>query len=168
MTRMALRPYRALVPRALAICQAAQLLTPSIPHLALLDQRVEGAQRLLDGDERVEPVGEVHVDPVRVEPPQALLTLLDDMPPGQSVLVGALAHRPADLGGDDQPVALLGDDLAQDALRLSAGVNIGAVEKVDAGLAAAAVDGLARPAVGFFPERHGPQAKLRDLEPGGP
>jgi aryl-alcohol dehydrogenase-like predicted oxidoreductase len=78
------------------------------------------------------------------------------------------AHRPADLGGDDQPVALLGDDLAQDALRLAAGVNIGAVEKVDAGLAAAAVDGLARPAVGFLPERHGPQAKLRDLDPGGP
>ncbi|MCK7540012.1 MAG: hypothetical protein MZV63_58445 [Marinilabiliales bacterium] len=139
-----------------------------IPHLALLDQRVEGAQRFLDGDERVEPVGEVHVDPARVEPPQALLTLLDEMPPGQSVLVGALAHRPADLGGNDQPVALLGDDLAQDALRLSAGVNIGAVEKVDAGLAAAAVDGLARPAVGFLPERHGPQAKLRDHEPGGP
>jgi len=80
----------------------------------------------------------VQVDPVGLEAPQRGLALADDAGGQQLALVGPVAHRPVDLGGDDDLVAApaaLGepaaDDLLGDALALAPAVDVGRVEDVD-------------------------------------
>ena len=68
----------------------------------------------------------------------------------EAPVVGAVAHRAEDLGGDDQFLAArleLTQELAGDALAVTEGVHVGGVEEVDASLDRALDDG---PCLSFF------------------
>ena len=91
-----------------------------VADLALRDQVVQGAERVLDGRVLVEVVQEIEVQVVGAQPLQAPLHLVHDGGPGVPPRQRALPHREVDLGGQDDLVALAGDQLAQDPLRVAA------------------------------------------------
>jgi hypothetical protein len=67
------------------------------------------------------------------------------------------------LGGEHELVALARDELAQDGLGLAPRIDVGGVEEVDAGVAAALVEGARRGLIGFAAEGHRAEAQLRHL-----
>jgi AraC-like DNA-binding protein len=71
---------------------------------------------------------------------QAVFHLAHDPSPRTAPLVRFLAHRHAELGGDDQIVPAALDGPADDLLGLTAGVDVGGVDDVDAGLERAVDD----------------------------
>ena len=74
---------------------------PDLPGVHEVAQR---GQRLLDVGRVVRPVDLVQVDPVGLQPPQALLDLGDDPPPRVAAAVAAIAHREVHLGGQDDVI----------------------------------------------------------------
>ena len=78
-----------------------------------------------------------HLDPVGAQAAQAVLHHEHDLAPVVALRVYVVAHRPVDLGGDDQFVALARHQFAQDRLRHAFLVDVGAVEEVDAHVTAA-------------------------------
>lgn len=84
------------------------------------------------------------VDVIHIEPFETGLGALDDVLPGQTLIVGA-GTTPEDLGGDDDVGALpaeLADGLAHDLFGAAVGVDLGVVEEVDAVVAAALEEGF--------------------------
>jgi len=87
----------------------------------------QGAQGFLDIGVTLRAVHLVQVDPVRAEPPEAVLHLLHDPTPRVAALVGVAArlthrdvHRTVELGGQDDVVpASVGECLPDDDLRLT-------------------------------------------------
>ena len=69
-----------------------------------------------------------------LEPPQRVLDLGDDPAAGDAALVGVLAHRAPELGGQHDVVAAALERLADDLLRLAGGVDVGGVDEVDPGV----------------------------------
>src|SRR6185503_4204086 len=67
------------------------------------------------------------------------------------------------LGGDHQLVARAGDELAEQRLRFAARVHVGAIEEVDACLAATREHAPRCRFVRVTAERHGAKAQPRDL-----
>ena len=85
----------------------------------------------------VEAVDLVEVDVVHAEPPQRVVDGVHDVLARQAALVGVVAHRVVDLGGDDHLVARGAEILQRPAGDLLAGaarVHVGGVEEVDPGL----------------------------------
>jgi hypothetical protein len=76
------------------------------------------------------------------------------------------AGRVEAFGGDDQVVAFMRHQAAEDFLGLALGIGVGAVEEVDAAIPAGCVHGGRARLVGVAAEGHGAEAELRDLEPG--
>lgn len=75
-----------------------------------------------------------------VEPPEAVLHLARDPPPRAAPLVRVLAHRQAELGGDDEIIPAALDGPADDLLGLTPGVDVSRVDDVDASLERAVDD----------------------------
>ena len=104
--------------------------------MAVADERVERLQRLLDRRRGIEAVDLIEIDMVEPEPLEALLALADDVTARGAARVRTVAHRPEHLGRDHDIVAgdaEVPDRLAEDALALAAGIDIGGVDEVDAG-----------------------------------
>ncbi len=129
--------------------------------------------RLLDGRLVVEAVDLVEVDVIHAEPPQRRVDAVEEMLARQALVVRTVAHRQADLRGDDDLVALrellqrAPGDLFADAAR----VHVRGVEEVDAALERAFDE---RPARRFVERprmplrrsvRHHAEADAGDFEP---
>ena len=105
---------------------------------SLVDDPVHGAHGLLDGRGCVGAVAVDDVDVVHVEALERALEPLDDVLPGESLVVGPLSS-PEELGGDDDigaAPAQVPDGLAHDLLGAAVGVDLGVVEEVDPHVAA--------------------------------
>ena len=106
-----------------------------VADLALVHEVAERRQRLLDVRARIEAVHLVEVDPVGAQPPQRVLDRADDPAARVALLVGVLAHRVVELGGEDDVVAAAaGERLADDLLGLALPVDVGGVDEVDPGV----------------------------------
>ena len=146
-----------------------------IAHLALLHQIVQRAHGLVDGRAGVIEVGLVEVDVVGVQPAQAVLHGCHDVAAAQSLAVGAVPHAAANLGGqhDLAAVAACLHPAADDCLRHAAGVainpagvNVGSVDEVAAGLHKG-IHHLKRGwLVGRPAPLHSAETKFTDLEAG--
>ena len=110
-----------------------------IEDFAAAHQVVERGEGFFHWRIFVEVVDEVQVEAVRLQPPETGLYGLHNMPPRQASVVGAVAYRAADFGGDYQVVALALDQAAQYLLGTPVGIDIGRVEKIDPQLAAVAI-----------------------------
>ena len=143
--------------------------------LALPLQIGECREGLLDVGARVRTVHLIQVDPVGLQPTQAVLDLADDPASRVAALVRVTAftrphtHLTVDLGGQDDVVASsAGQRLTNDRLRFTLGVDVSCVNEVDAGIQRS-VDDLDRNImIGLTPgaEHHGAEAERADLHAG--
>ena len=117
-----------------------------VAHLAGAHQVVERAHRLVDRRELVPGVHPVEVDVVGLQAAQRLLARGDDV-----LARGAAGVRIAgvkvreELRGNDHAVAtraIVGDEVADDLLRVAAGVAVGGVDEVAAQFQVAGDDRL--------------------------
>ncbi len=145
-----------------------------LPGLHHVVQRLQG---LLQRRPVVVPVDHVDVDVVGAQPPQAGVDLGHDRLAGQAAAVGAAgAHGVADLGGDDDVVAVrvVLQGAAEDLLAGAVGVHVRGVEEVDArfegvldqgpaGFLVEGPDGVAAVGVAVG---HGADGHGRDVEAG--
>src|SRR5258707_764646 len=76
-----------------------------VEHLALADQVVEGAERLLQRRLVVVAVRLVEVQVVGLQPPERVMSRLDDVLAGQAAVIRAPADRPVGLGEDLERLA---------------------------------------------------------------
>src|SRR5690349_4539433 len=79
-----------------------------VAHLALGDEVVEGAQRLVDGCDRVRRVQLIEVDPLRAEPAQRCLHRAPHVTPrpaGRGLVDAAVECGMSELGRDYDVVA---------------------------------------------------------------
>ncbi|ONK79520.1 uncharacterized protein A4U43_C01F7190 [Asparagus officinalis] len=110
-----------------------------------------------------------HVHVIHVQPLQRRLGPLDDVLPGQALVVWA-GPTPEDLGGDDKigPFpAQLADRLAHDLLGAAVGVDLGVVEEVDAVVSAELEEGFGLLDVELVAEADpGSVGELGDFEAG--
>jgi hypothetical protein len=105
----------------------------------------------------------VEVDPVGLEAAQRVLDLADDPSPGAPLLVGFLAHRHVELGGEDDVVAAAASEgFADDLLGLALGVDVSGIDEVDSGVERGVDDAnrLVVVRVTPGPEHHRPEAQL--------
>ena len=139
---------------------------PQVEHLALVDQVVERPERLVERGVRIGEVHVVEVDPVRAEAPEAPLDRLPDVAarPAGRVNV-ALASGAGELGRDDQLVAAVLHQAAEDLLRAPVRVGVRRVEEVDARVPAAREERRRRRVVRVAAEGHGAEAEPRHLDP---
>jgi hypothetical protein len=87
----------------------------------------------------------------------------------RALLVGVVAHRAVELGGEDDVVAPpAGQCLGDDLLGLALGVDVGGVDDVDPGVQRAVDDPDALVVVGVAPgaEHHRAEAQLADRDAG--
>ena len=141
--------------------------------LALPLQVGQRGESLLDVRAGLGPVHLVEVDPVGLQPPQAVLDLLDDPASRVAPLVRVAAglahghvHRAVELRGEDDIVApASGQRLSHDHLRLALAVDVGGVDEVDACVQCAMDDPDRRVVVRLAPcaEHHRPEAERADL-----
>ena len=116
----------------------------------------------------------VEVDVVGLQASQRALAGADDVARREERVVGPVAHRPVELGGDDHLLAApatlrepAADDLLGPPLPLLPAVDVGGVEEVDALLEGAVHDGVRNVLLGRLgAEVHGAEAEAADGEAG--
>ena len=127
------------------------------------------AERLLDVGARIGAVDLVEVDPVGAEPPEGVLDRAHDPAAGVAPLVGVLAHRVVELGGQHDVVApAAGQRLGDDLLGLALPVDVRGVDEVDPGVQCRMDDAHRLGVIGIAPraEHHRPEAELADRHAG--
>ena len=153
-----------------------------VAHLAGPDQVVERAQRLVDGDAEVGPVGLVQVDVIRLEPAQRGVAGVQDACSGQPLRVRIAAghmDRPGetgllvelagvDLRRDDDLVAAAGflQHAADDPFGLAVAVDVAQVDQVHAGVEGAFDDPACLVLGRHVAEVARAEAERRDLQAG--
>ena len=140
-----------------------------VADLALVHEVAERRQRLLDVGARIGAVDLVEVDPVGAQPPQRVLDRAHDPAARAALLVGVLAHRAVELGGEDDVVApAAGERLADDLLGLALPVDVGGVDEVDPGVERRVDDPDRLVVIGVAPraEHHRAEAELADGDAG--
>ena len=151
----------------------ASLGQADVPDLALGDQIGQGADGLLDGRVRVDPVLVVQVDVVGAEPLEGALDGGADVGRAAVGDAGPAAGvgDEAELGGHHDLVAAASDGLADQFLAVERAVDLGGVDVGDAQVQRA-VDSADRlgvvkaPAAGVGPGHgHGAQADPGDVQP---
>jgi hypothetical protein len=112
----------------------------------------------------------VAVDVVGLQAAQRVLDLGHDPTPRDPALVGVVAHRAPELGGQHDVVAAALERLADDLLRLAGRVDVGGVDEVDAGVQRGVDDADGVVVVGVAPgaEHHRAQAELADRDARAP
>src|SRR5262249_13391713 len=110
-----------------------RLAEPEVADLALLDQPLHGADRVLDGHTRIDPVLIVEIDDVHAEPLEALVAGLGDVL-GPAVDDRAPLGRPglAELGTDHHLVPASADGPAEQLLVVAEAVSVRRVEQAHA------------------------------------
>ena len=132
-----------------------------VAHLAASHQAGHRVKRLLDIRVVIGGVHVVDVDVVGIQPLQALLHRGKDVAAAETGVVRVLAHLPAHLGGEDDPLAPALERLADDPLAFALHVDIGCVEEIDALSNGVVHDREAVRLAGLFPEHHGAEADAR-------
>ncbi len=106
-----------------------------VPELSLVDQLFVGPDGLVEGRFGIEAMALMEIDVVRAKTPERSLDALDDVLAREPAIVGRLAHREETFGRDDELVAGQGGDrIAEGALGLPLGVDVGGIEEIDAEL----------------------------------
>ena len=106
-----------------------------VADLAVADQVVEGAQRLVDRRAPVELVELVEIDPVSAEAFERVLDRLHDVAARGADLHARIVHGHAELAGEHDVLAPRAERLAEEPLRSAApAIHIGRVEQRDAGV----------------------------------
>ena len=124
---------------------AREVRAADVAHLALADQRVERLDRLLDrGLPSHSCIWYRSMWSIRAGAGSPRTR--DDVLAREPRVVRPVPHRKARLGRDEQPVAPALDRRAEDLLREPAGVDVGGVDEVDAGVQAASTMRRAPPA----------------------
>ncbi len=134
--------------------------------LALANQITHRRHRRLERRVVVLLVEVIDIDVVGAETLQARIARLDDPFARQAALVRSVAHRVAQLGGEEPAITLLGDRRADDLFGAAVIIGVGGIDEVDPGVARLGDDALARRRVGAPAEHHRAEADRRDLEPG--
>jgi hypothetical protein len=169
----------AATPCAAAICQAGEVATAEVDHLAGSNKLLHRLPDLLPRRASVDVVHLVQVDVVGPQSTQAVLAGLADVVRREATIVGSGAHRLVQLGGEHDLVAAtagLGEPAAEVLLgdpvtllhvgRLRAAVDVGGVDEVDAGLYGGVQHGEAVRLAGLHAEVHGAQPDPADLQTG--
>ncbi|KAF1855195.1 hypothetical protein Lal_00003742 [Lupinus albus] len=154
--------------RHLGDAPATEVGNAVVAHLALGDQLTDGAHGFV---QRLAGEGTVdieQVDAVGAQAPEAGLHRLEDPLARQALLVGALAEREAELGGQHPVVASRGDGASDDLLGAAGVVDVRRVDEVDALLEGLVDDAPGGGFVGLAAEHHGAQAQGRDFEGAAP
>ena len=109
-----------------------------VTDFAGANEIIEGAKGLLDRCGGIGEMNLVEIDPVGAEALEAGLGGGDDVMAGGALHGSGLVHGAAEFGGQDDALAVLAEDLAEDGFRTAAlAVGIRGIEKGDA-----QVDGL--------------------------
>ena len=103
-----------------------------IAQLAGADQVADGAHGLAQRGVEVGAVEVQDVEVIGAQPAQAAFHGLDDPLAGCAPVVGALAQRVGELGGQHPVVAVVPDGAAHDFLGAALLVDVGGVDEVDA------------------------------------
>ena len=104
---------------------------PDMADLALADQVIQRPQGLLQGRAGIPAVHLVQVDVVGLQPLEARLDPPHDVHPGGAAPVEVLAHRHADLGGQDDLLPHAFQRVAQQGLALPARIDVRRVDEID-------------------------------------
>ena len=144
-----------------------------VAHLAGAHEAVERLHRLFERRQAVPLMHLIEVDDVGAQALEARLAFADEVPAGEAAIVRALAHRKARLGRDQHAgLALRSHRLAEQLFGPAAGIDIGGVDQIDAGVG----DDVDQPAhfverdvadfgeVSLAAEGHGAHRQHRDLE----
>ena len=143
-----------------------------ITHQALAGQVVQRAQGLVDGGDGVVAVDLVEVDVIGLQPLQAALNRVHDVPARGAAVIGPWPHVAEHLGGQHHILAGHADvlqGLADPGLGLAERIDVGGVDEVDATLQGLAddrvdlvlvqpADRLPDPRAGLAAKGHRPQA----------
>ena len=113
-----------------------------VEHLARPHQVFERPHRLLDRCAFVELVQEQHLNPIRLETPQARLKRAHHMAARSAARIDVVTDRVKALGRDDQIIAMPLHQPAQNFFRAAIVVLVGTVEEIDAGITAGLVHRL--------------------------
>ncbi len=108
-----------------------------IANLALGDQIVERAQRLVERRHDVGRVDLVEIDVIRLQPLQAGLDGVHDMAARRAHIVPSRPHPAVNLGRQDDVLASdaeILEGLAESPFGLASGVDVGRVEEIDPGI----------------------------------
>ena len=141
----------------------------NVADLAGAHEVVEGAQGLVDRDLGTRTMDLVEIDVVGLEAAETGLGLFDDVAAGVALGVGVgLVHRAVDLGGEENAgaLAVAGEGLADDFLAAAAGVDVGGVDDVDAGVEGGVDDADGVLEFGAASEVHGPEGEGRNFDAG--
>jgi hypothetical protein len=110
-------------------------------------------------------MGQVEVDAVGAEPPQAGLDLLADVARRQALVLGPRPHPVAHLGGEHDLIARppAGEPAADHLLRATQAVGVGGVEQGDAPLARSVHQRERRRLVVAVPDQLGQRADAAEV-----
>ena len=142
---------------------------PDVTDLALTHEVVECPEGLLQRRAGIPAVHLVEIDVVGLQAFQARLDGPQHVHPCRAGPVEVVAHRQAELGGQDDllPQALQG--IPEQGLAFPAGVDVGGIDEVDAAVQCvlhhAGGRGLVQRAHLVPPERHGAQRDLAHDKP---
>jgi len=142
-----------------------------VADLSRRQQVVHGTQSLLQRRRRIVEVEVVDIDVVGVEAAEAVIDGAVQPFAPQPPHVGILAHldhRVGDLGRQHPAVAVLADQLSDDALGGTEGIGVGGVDEVDAGVAPCLDDPLGCVLEDLVAEHHGAEADRRNPQSAAP
>ena len=145
------RPQLVALPQGEGQAPRLEVGAADVPHLPLVDEVVQRAQRFVDRGARVGRVHLVEIDVVGLQAPQTRLDRGEDVLAGQSAVVGPGAHRAPTFGRQHDVIASafqpFADDLFGTAGGLDAsarGIDVRGVEEIDAVFEGGVHDGEAR------------------------
>ncbi len=107
---------------------------PYIKSLAGADDIIERLQRFLHRRMVIKAVDLIEIDVIGPEAAQAIVDGVADMLAGKTTLVGIVAHRVVDFGGNDHLVPGRPEFLQrppENGLTLAYGIHVGCIEKVN-------------------------------------
>ena len=137
-----------------------------VDHLARAHHVFQRPHRLVDRRHRVEAVQEQHVYTVGLQPFEARLDGLHHMAPRSAARIHVGARRIEAFGGENEIVAVVLRQPAEDLLRLALVVLVGAVEEIDARVAHRLVERRGRHFVGVAAKGHGAETEFGDGDAG--
>src|SRR5580698_5135478 len=107
-----------------------------IPYLARPHQGVQCFKSLIERRSAVPFMKLIKIYPIRAKTPQALFAFPDQMVTRNPAVVRSRANDHPGLSRDQQIISTAFQSFAEDFLRHALGVNVGCVEKIDAGFQA--------------------------------